>query len=182
MEDGMQAETTLSSRAIFDGEILRVRIDTVRLPDGRRASREVVEHKPAVVVVPIDADDNVVLVRQYRYAVGATLLEAPAGGVEEGEAPADCAQRELQEETGFLARSLRSLGQFWTTPGFCDELMYVYLASDLAPSALDPDPDEFIETVKTPISGIAGLIRGGEIQDAKTIAALLMATCVFDRT
>ena len=176
----MPAEVPLSSTAIFDGKILRVRIDTVRLPDGRRASREVVEAQPAVVVVPIDADDNVILVRQYRYAVGAALLEAPAGKVEGSEAPAECAQRELQEETGQMARSLQSLGQFWMSPGFCTELMYAYVGRDLAPSALEPDPDEFIETVKTPVSSISGLIQRGEIQDAKTIAALLMAACVFD--
>ena len=109
------------------------------------------------------------------------LLEGPAGIIEGSETPEHCAGRELQEEIGYRAREMRSLGSFWTTPGFCDELMYVYLASDLAPSALDPDPDEFIETVKTSVSSISELIQRGEIQDAKTIAALLMAACVFDQ-
>ena len=172
----MEPETALTSDLVFDGKLLRLRVDTVRLPDGRQASREVVEHRPAVVVVPIDGEDNVVLVRQFRYAVGESLLEAPAGGVEESETPLECARRELQEETGYLARSLESLGRFWTSPGFCDELMYAYVGRDLVPSALQPDPDEIIQTETVPLSSVVALIRNGEIQDAKTIAALLMAT------
>ena len=177
MEQDAQAESSIASRRVFDGKIMRVRVDTVKLPNGVQASREVVEHRPAVVLVPIDKSENVILVRQYRHAVGETLLEAPAGVVEEGETPSECGQRELQEETGYRARSLVSLGSFWTTPGFCDEFMFAFVARDLVPSALEPDPDEEISTERLPLSRVSGLIRSGEIRDAKTIAALLMVTC-----
>ena len=177
-EDQMQAETTSSSRPIFDGKIVQVRVDTVRLPDGREATREVVEHSTSVVVVPIDGEDNVILVRQYRYPVGAALLEAPAGMVEETESPEDCAQREFQEEAGYLSRQLKSLGCFWSSPGFCTELMYAYVARDLSPSRLTPDADENIQIEKVPLSQVTELVRTGEIEDAKTIAALLMVVCL----
>ena len=176
----MQPGQRLSTEPIFEGKIVSLRVDTVSLPGGGQVFREVVEHKAAVVLVPIDAEGNVVLVRQYRYPVGRALLEAPAGVVEDGEAPDECAQRELQEETGYASRDLRALGSFWTTPGFCSELMYAYLAKDLVPSSLPADYDENIQIVRVPLSGIPGMIRTGEIQDAKTIAALLMTTCLFE--
>lgn len=178
MEDRVWAERRLATKPVFDGKLLQVRVDTVSLPDGGQAFREVVEHRPAAVIVPIDRHDNVHLVRQYRYAVGEALLEVPAGVFEESESPEACAQRELQEETGFRSEDLQSLGRFWASPGFTSELMYVYVARDLVPSSLAPDPDENIVTEKVPLSGVAGLIRTGEIRDAKSIAALLMATCL----
>lgn len=174
----MKAEKTLDSKTAFDGKVVRVRVDRVRLPDERVVSREVVEHHPSVVVLPIDTEDNVILVRQYRHPVGVALLEAPAGGLEESESPEACAQRELQEETGFMSRDLQSLGQFWASPGYCTELMYVYVARCLTPSSMEPDADENIQTEKVPLSNITGLIREGEIKDAKTIAAFMMATCI----
>jgi ADP-ribose pyrophosphatase len=174
----MEAERYLSGETVFRGRIVSVRVDSVELPGGGTASREVVEHRPSVVVVPIDSDGNVVLVRQYRYPVGKTLLEAPAGVIEESEAPEACAQRELQEEVGYRARSLRCLGRFWTTPGFCDERMHVYLATDLEPSRLEPDPDENIAVERFPVSKIRDMTQNGEIEDAKTIAALLMFICI----
>ena len=118
-------------------------------------------------------------VRQFRYPAGEILLEAPAGGVEESESPDECAQRELQEETGFISRNLRVLGGFWMSPGYCTEFMYAYLAVDLVPSKLQADDDENIVVEKIPLSRISQLIRLGEIQDAKTIAALLMANYLF---
>ncbi len=177
----MEPEQQLSSEPIFDGKIVRLRVDTVLLPNGEQSIREVVDHDNAVVIVPVDSDDNVLLIRQYRYPVEATLLEVPAGIIEESEDPNDAAQRELQEETGYASRNLRPLGGFWSSPGFCTEYMYAYLARDLVPSPLSPDDDEFIEVERQPISRIPQLIRVGEIQDAKTIAALLMTTCLFDR-
>ena len=176
----MQPEQMISSERVFDGRIVRVRTDAVLLPNGRNATREVVEHRPSVVVVPIDADGNVILVRQYRYPAEQVLLEAPAGVVEESETPDDCAMRELQEEIGFSSRDLRALGGFWTSPGYCTEFMYAYLAKDLVPSRLQADADESIEVERVSISRVSRLIRLGEIQDAKTIAALLMAVYLFD--
>ena len=176
----MQPEQTISSELVFEGRLVRVRADGVLLPNGRNATREVVEHRPSVVVVPIDADGNAILVRQYRYPAERVLLEAPAGVVEESETPDDCAMRELQEEIGFSSRDLRALGGFWMSPGYCTEFMYAYLAKDLVPSRLEADADESIEVERVSISRVSRLIRLGEIQDAKTIAALLMAVYLFD--
>ena len=176
----MQPEQMISNERVFDGRIVRVRADAVLLPNGRNATREVVEHRPSVVVVPIDADGNAILVRQYRYPAEQVLLEAPAGVVEESETPDDCAMRELQEEIGFSSRDLRALGGFWMSPGYCTEFMYAYLAKDLVPSRLEADADESIEVERVSISRVSRLIRLGEIQDAKTIAALLMAVYLFD--
>ena len=176
----METEQSLGSETVFDGKIVRVRVDDVLLPSGDEVVREVVEHAPAVVVVPFDPDGNVVLVRQYRHPAGQAVLEAPAGVVEEPESPDECAQRELQEEAGYVSRDLRALGGFWMSPGYCTEFMYPYLAKDLVPSRLAADEDERINVERFPVSRIPKLIRVGEIQDAKTIAALLMATCLFE--
>ena len=167
-------ERRLSGEVVFRGRVVGVRVDAAALPNGRTARREVVEHQPSVVIVPIDSNGDLVLVRQFRYPVGETLLEAPAGNVEEGEEPKDCAQRELQEEIGYRAESLERLGAFWMSPGFCTEMMYAFVARGLSPSALDPDDDENIEVVRRPLSEARAMIERGEIRDAKTIAALLM--------
>jgi ADP-ribose pyrophosphatase len=180
MATPMEPERTLDTESIFEGKIIRVRVDTVGLPGGRQTTREVVEHRPAVVIVPIDSNERLLLVRQFRYPIGQALLEAPAGLVEEKESPDECAQRELQEEVGHLSRDLRALGGFWSSPGFSTEFIYAYLAKDLIPSKLKADADENILIEKFPVSSISKLIRLGEIQDAKTIAALLMAAYLFD--
>ncbi len=175
----MQPEEQISSREIYDGRIIKVRVDDILMRNGGRSTREVVEHANAVVIAPVDAEGNVLLVRQYRYAAGRSLLEAPAGIIEDGESPDDCAQRELAEEIGFASRNLRALGGFWSSPGFCSEFMYAYLAKDLVPYRLQADDDEDIQVERLPLSRIPQLIRLGEIQDAKSIAVLLMATCIF---
>ncbi len=167
-------ERRLSGEVAFRGRVVGVRVDTAELPDGRTARREVVEHRDSVVVVPVDANDELVLVRQFRYPVGETLLEAPAGNVEHGESPEACAQRELQEEIGYRAESIERLGSFWMSPGFCTEMMHAFVARGLSLSSLDPDDDENIEVVRRPLSEARALIDSGEIRDAKTIAAILM--------
>ena len=176
----MKPEEQIASKEIYDGRIIKVRVDDILMRNGNRSVREVVDHANAVVVVPIDADGNVHLVRQYRYAAQESLLEAPAGLVEPGEDPDDCAQRELAEEIGYMSRNLRALGGFWSSPGFCTEFMYAYLAKDLVPRRLQADDDEDIQVEKVPLSRIPQLIRLGEIQDAKSIAVLLMAICIFN--
>ena len=168
-------ERQLSSRSVFEGRVVSVRVDEVRLPGGGSAIREVIEHRPAVVIVPIDDSGRVLLIRQYRYAVLETLLEAPAGIVEEGEDPDETAQRELQEEVGRIAGDLRKLGEFWATPGFCNELMHAYVARDLRHSSLAADEDEDITVVPMPMAEALDMIATGEIRDAKTIASLLLA-------
>ena len=175
-------ETRLTSKTVFEGRVIQVRVDSVRLANGREAVREVADHAPAVVIAPIDANGSVVLVRQYRYPVEEALLEAPAGIVEPGEEPDDCAQRELQEETGYRADDMRPLGGFWTSPGFCSEYMYAYVARDLVPSRLEADYDEDIAVERVPLSEVSAMIRDGRIRDAKTIAVLLMAAHVDDNS
>ena len=171
----MEIEEKLESQSVYAGKIINVRVDSIGLSGGRTSTREVVEHRNAVVIIPMDSEDNVILVRQYRYAVGQFLLEAPAGIIELGESPTECAERELQEEIGFFPQSLRPLGGFWSSPGFCDEYMYVFLAENLVESKLDEDYDENIMIEKIPLSRINSLIKIGEIEDGKTIAAMLMA-------
>ena len=176
----MRTEKTLSSRSAYEGDIVRVRVDRVDLPSGRTVAREIVEHSDAVVIVPIDDDSNVILVRQYRHAADQALLEAPAGGIDEAESPEDCAQRELREETGYLSRDLRPLPGFWVAPGYCTEFMHAFVARDLEPDSLEPDEDEDIQVERVRMAQIPGLIRSGEIRDGKTIAALLMVTSGYE--
>jgi len=175
----MAKEIRIKSNRVFSGKILGLRIDTVLLDNGRETEREVVDHRPAVVIVPIDESDNVIMIRQFRYPTENTILEVPAGIVETSESPMECAQRELQEEIGYMARNMRSIGGFWASPGFCNEYLHAYTARDLIPSKLPADEDENIEIQRIPLSSIPKLIRCGEIEDAKSIAALLMATTVF---
>ena len=164
---------------MFEGRILTLRVDTVRLPNGRETTREIAEHSPSVCIVPIDDDGNVVLVRQYRKPVESDLLEVPAGGIEEGEVSDEAVQRELQEEIGYTAGNLRHLSSFWLAPGWCTENMHAYLATDLAPSSLEADDDEFISVVRVPLAETPKLIGDGQIQDAKSISALLLALRVL---
>ena len=168
-------EPTISSRHIYSGRIIDVRVDTVRLQNGRESTREIVDHAPSICVVPVDADGNVLMVRQYRKPVDQFLLEVPAGGIEAGETPEEATQRELQEEIGHTAGNLLALSAFWLAPGWCSEYMYAFLATDLDPAALDSDEDEFIEVVRVPLSGALDLIGSGQVQDAKSVASLLLA-------
>ncbi|ACX51599.1 NUDIX hydrolase [Ammonifex degensii KC4] len=166
-------EKRLKSETVFQGRILRVRVDTVLLPDGCTSTREVVEYSGAVAIVPLTAEGEVVMVRQYRYPVGRELLEIPAGKIEEGEEPEACARRELEEETGFMARSWQHLGSFYSTPGFTSEKMHLFLAQDLYPGKKNPDRDEFLRVERLPLAQALELIRKGEIADAKSICGLL---------
>ena len=175
----MTEETTVDSRRIYSGKIIGVRVDTVRLPNGGTSQREIVEHGDSVVMVAVDDQQRVLLVRQYRKSPEKSLLEAPAGGLEEGEDPDEAALRELQEEIGFTAGNLHRMPGFWMTPGFCTEYMHAYIATDLRPGALAPDEDESIEVVPVPLARIPDMIRTGEIEDAKSIAALLMAVHLY---
>lgn len=168
-------EPTISSRHIYSGRIIDVRVDTVRLQNGRESTREIVDHAPSICVVPVDADGNVLMVSQYRKPVDQFLLEVPAGGIEAGETPEEATQRELQEEIGYTAGNLVSLSAFWLAPGWCSEYMYSFLATDLKPAALVLDEDEFIEVVRAPLSGALDLIATGQVQDAKSVASLLLA-------
>lgn len=170
----------INREIVFSGRIVEARVDTLLTPDGRQITREIIHHPGAVAIIPIDSDDNALLVRQYRYPVGHDLLEIPAGVIEEGESPDSTAQRELREETGYASRNLRPLGGIYSSPGFCDEILYIYLARDLVESKLPADDDEDITLERVPMSDVGRLIRLGEIQDAKSVAGLLMAQYLFN--
>jgi len=168
-------EATLTSKRIYQGRVLNLRVDTVQLPSGRITSREIVEHKGAVAVVALDEADNVLLVEQFRKPVEMRLLEIPAGTREIGEEGTSCAHRELREETGYRAGKLEHLGSYYSSPGFLTEWMEVYLATDLAWEPLPSAPDEVMEVEKITLHEALELIRAGRICDAKSIIGLLLA-------
>jgi ADP-ribose pyrophosphatase len=172
-------EPTIDSKVVFEGRILTLRVDSVRLPNGRETTREIAEHSDSVCIVPIDEQGNILLVRQYRKPVEMDLLEVPAGGIEEGEVPEEAVQRELQEEIGYTAGNLQHLSSFWLAPGWCTEYMHAYLATDLIPSSLAADDDEFISVVRVPLAESLDLVKQGQIRDAKSISSLLMASQVL---
>ena len=174
------AELTIGTKRIYEGNIINVRVDTVRMPSGRDATREIVEHSHAVCIVPIDNEGNVVLVRQYRKPAETALLEVPAGGVEEGEISEEAVLRELQEEIGYTADHLEHLSSFWVAPGWATEYMHAYLATGLRESRLDGDEDENIEVVRLRFDEAVSMLKTGEINDGKTIAALLLAQPLLD--
>ena len=169
----MAEEETLSSQQIYGGRAVKLRVDTVRMPGGRETTREIVEHSDCVAIIAVDADDNVLLVNQFRKPVEKELLEIPAGGIEPGEDAVASVCRELREEAGYLPRKVARLGGFYSTPGYCTEYLYLYLASDLVPSPLQAEDTESIKLVRVPVSQIPGLITSGSICDAKSIAGLL---------
>ncbi len=169
----MAEEKTLSSRMVYDGRAVKLRVDTVRMPSGRETTREIVEHSDCVAIIAVDDKDNVLLVNQFRKSVEKELLEIPAGGIEPGEEPVDCVRRELREETGFLPQKVERLGGFYSTPGYCTEYLYLYLATDLIHSPLQAEDSESIGLVRVPLGQIPGLIASGSICDAKSIAGLL---------
>jgi ADP-ribose pyrophosphatase len=169
-----KAEKTLSSKYIFKGHAISLRVDDVVTIDGRHTTREIVEHEDAVVIVPVDVDNNVLLVNQYRTPVGKNLLEVPAGGIEKGEDAKAAVVREMQEETGFKPRNLVFLAGFHSAPGFTNEYLHLYLASDLVPSRLEAEDTAAIELVRIPIAQVKAMILSGQIQDAKSIVGLLL--------
>ena len=169
----MLPEKKLATQQIYHGRGVYLRVDTVEKPGGIRTTREVVEHSDCIVAVAIDEHNNILLVRQFRHAVGKFLLEAPAGGIDPGEEPIDCVRRELQEEIGYLPQKIEKLGGFYAIPGYGTEYLHCYLAADLVPSRLIAEDTEGIEVVRVPQEQIPQLITSGEICDAKSIAALL---------
>lgn len=168
-------EKMISSKKIYEGRIVNLRVDEVVLPDGKITSREVVEYAGAVAVVPVNEKGELLLVRQYRYAVGETLLEIPAGKIERGEDYASSAARELVEETGYEAGNLKHLISFYSTPGFTNEQIHLFLATELTLKVQDLDEDEFIEVETVNMKKAAEMIMSGKICDAKSVAGILTA-------
>lgn len=166
-------ERVVSSRDVFRGRLIRVRVDEVSLPNGRMATREIVDHPGAVVIVAPDDQGRVAMVRQYRAAVQKILLELPAGTREPNESPEECARRELFEEMGLTAASWAPLLGFYSSPGFCTEYLWVFLATGLSAGTGQPMEDEVVEREWVALDQVPALIASGQICDAKSIASLL---------
>jgi ADP-ribose pyrophosphatase len=163
-----------AERELFRGRLIRLVSRDLRLPNGRRATFNIVEHPGAVAIVPVFENGDVVLLRQFRPSIGEELYEIPAGTIEKGERPLATAKREIIEETGYRARKWRKILEFYTAPGFCTELMHAYVAGGLRPASAPGDADEIIRTVRMSLEAALGLIRKNRIRDAKSIASLLM--------
>ncbi len=168
----MAPEKTLSTEVIFEGRAVRLRVDTVETVDGRTTTREIVEHDECICVVAVDNDDNILLVKQYRTPLQKELLEIPAGGIDGGENPEAAVVREMQEETGFRPQKLERLCGFYSSPGFCNEYLHLYLAADLVPARLIAEDTAGIELVRIPVTQIPELVASGRIEDSKSIAGL----------
>jgi len=167
--------STLRTDYLFQGKIVSVRLDDVRLDDGHVSRLEVVEHVQSMTVVAIDSEQRIVLVRQYRHPAGQELLETPAGCLDPGEAAEDAANRELAEETGLRAHKVTPVGGFYLAPGWATEYMHVFLAEDLYDSFAEADEDERIEVVRLPIAEWEAKIAAGKVLDCKSIAAWHLA-------
>ena len=163
------------SEIVYSGRVVKLSLDRVALPNGKECELEMIRHPGAAAVVPIDADGNVVLVRQYRHAAGGWLLEVPAGKLDPGEAPERCAVREVEEETGLRIGKLEPLGWIWTTPGFTDERIWLFRGTELTEGRQDLQPDELLEVVRLPLDEAVKDAAEGRIQDGKSVCALLRA-------
>lgn len=169
-------EKMISSREIFDGRVIRVCEDIVRLPNGGEGVREIVHHRGAVCILPLDGDGNVICVRQFRYAHGESMLEIPAGKLEKEDSdPREAALRELSEETGASCQKLEYLGKLYTSPAIFDEVIHMYMATGLTFGETHPDEDEFLRIEKIPLSELKDMVMRGEIPDSKTQACVLRA-------
>ncbi|WP_352404845.1 NUDIX hydrolase [Sporanaerobacter acetigenes] len=168
-------EKTMKTEKIYEGKMLNLRIDTVELPDKKYSKREIVEHPGAVAIVALTNQDEIVLVKQYRKAVERELLEIPAGKLEIGEEPKETAIRELKEETGYTSNKLEYLLEFYTSPGFSNEKIYLFLANELIEGQAEPEKDEYIELVKVKLEDLIDMIDKGEIIDSKTIIGAMVA-------
>ncbi len=168
-------EEKIDSKKVFSGQILGLYHDTVKLPNGKTATREKITHPGAVGIVPVTDDNKIILVRQYRYPVEDITIEIPAGKLDKGESPFRCAQRELEEEVGAVDGKLIHLSTFYTTPGFCNEVLHLYMAIGFRRTGNNLDEDEFLEIVAPAVSEALNWIKDGKIRDSKTIIGVLMA-------
>ncbi len=168
----MTKERTLASRTVFRGLVVGLRVDTIETADGTQSTREIVERADAVAIVAVDAEDNVLLVSQYRKAVDRELLEVVAGGIDPGEDPETAVLREMQEETGYVPGTVERMGGFYSAPGFLTEYLHLYLATDLTPSRLHAEDTDDISVVRVPVAEIPALLASGRMEDAKSIAGL----------
>lgn len=173
-DSGGERPVLVGSRVLYRGRVVTLRVDTLDLGGGNEGHVEVVEHADGVTILAFNGEGRVLLVEQHRQPVGRRLLELPAGSIDEGESPAQCAERELREETGMRPGRLERLGGFYVAPGYDTEYLHVFLATDLTDGPLTPDPDERIDLQAVTLEELGALIDAGVIEDAKTIAALTL--------
>lgn len=166
-------EKTLTSECVYDGKIMTVERNEVELADGTQSFREVVRHSGGVVILALKDSETILMVKQFRYPIAETVFELPAGKLEKGEDPDEACKRELEEETGYRAEKWTSLGYINTSPGFCDEKLYLYMAENLYFIGEHPDEGEIISAVEMKISDVKNKVNSGEINDAKTLCAIL---------
>lgn len=174
-------EKTLNQKYVFNGRIMNVRVDDVELPNGKLADREVIEHNGGACVVPLTDDGEVLMVKQYRYPHERLFLEIPAGKLEKGEDPLECATRELHEEVGMLSDNIVSLGNIVPTPAYDKEVIYMYLARSLKPTEQSLDEDEFLDVHKYKLDDLVEMVLKGEIEDAKTQTAILKTKMLIEK-
>ena len=168
-------ENVVGRETAATGKIISFEKLKVEFPDGRRADRDIVRHPGGCVIIPTDDNNNIYLVKQYRVAFEDDILELPAGKLEKGEDPLICARRELKEETGISAETIRHVTSIYSSPGFCDEVIHIFFAQNIKVEDPEPDEDEFVQTVKIPLGELANMVWRGEVNDAKTVAGVLMA-------
>lgn len=167
-------EITLNSKNIFSGRLIKLRLDEVMLPNGRKSTREIVEHPGAIAVVAVNNDNDIMMVRQYRKPIEKELLEIPAGKLEKGESKEICVKRELMEETGYYPNDIKYVTSFYTSPGFSNEIIHLFLARNLEKKTREADFDEYLQAERVPLIEAINKIRSGEILDGKTITGLLL--------
>lgn len=177
--DNNLIEKKLTQSTVYTGPIFKVEKHIVKLPNEKEANRDIVVNPNATAVVAIDDEQNVILVRQYRVAAGKILQEIPAGKIDTGETPLECANRELKEETGYTAKKIELLFAPRVSPGFSTERIYIYLASELTLGDVDPDEDEFVEVIKIPLIKLVDMVMNNEIEDGKTISGVLAAARIL---
>lgn len=174
-------EKKLSSKQIFDGVVVKLYVDDVELPNGKKAIREIVRHPGAVCVIPVDENGDVIMVKQFRYPFSEVLLEIPAGKLELGEDPLDAVKRELEEESGVVADKVEYIGTMYTTVAILDEKIHMYLATGLTYKNAHPDEEEFLEVVKIPLKELVQMVMDGKIPDSKTQIAILKADRLLNK-
>lgn len=167
-------EKTLSKEDIFEGKIIKVEVERVKLPNGKESTREIVRHQGGVAIIAFKDKETILMVEQFRKPINSLLLELPAGKIEKNEDLKKCAIRELQEETGYKPNKIEYIGKVVTSPGFCDEYIYIFKAEDLVKEELPCDDDEFINLHEYKLSEVKQMIKQGNITDAKTISAFML--------